>query len=123
MSNSAAFDDEAREYAPPPFVMPLAMVQGGIFGNSAPCPNCRNEYMWQMAACRAGEDMVSVGPEGYYTFSPKRWLDWAKAAVHDLLNKPCDHTHELQSLRMGNAALQAEVKRLTNLLEAEHNAQ
>jgi len=43
MSNSAAFDDEAhaaREYAPLPFVMPLAMVQGGIFGNSAPCPNC-----------------------------------------------------------------------------------
>ena len=33
--------------------------------------------MWQNAALRLGEDLSTVGPDGYYNMTAKQWLDWA----------------------------------------------
>ncbi len=35
------------------------------------------ENAWRNAAIRIGEDLSSVGPDGYYDMSPDQWLDWA----------------------------------------------
>lgn len=35
------------------------------------------EPSWRNAALRIGEDFSHIGPEGYYSFSPSQWLDWA----------------------------------------------
>jgi hypothetical protein len=32
---------------------------------------------WRDAAIRLGEELSSVGPNGYYNMSAKEWLDWA----------------------------------------------
>ncbi len=32
---------------------------------------------WRDAAIRLGEEMSSVGPDGYYDMDAKEWLDWA----------------------------------------------
>ena len=32
---------------------------------------------WQNAALRLGEDLSTVGPDGYYNMNAKQWLDWA----------------------------------------------
>jgi ribosomal protein S17E len=32
---------------------------------------------WQNAALRLGEELASVGPDGYYDFTPEQWLEWA----------------------------------------------
>ena len=32
---------------------------------------------WRNAAMRIGEELSSVGPDGYYKMSPTEWLDWA----------------------------------------------
>ena len=32
---------------------------------------------WKNAAIRLGEELSSVGPDGYYDMSAKKWLDWA----------------------------------------------
>jgi hypothetical protein len=34
---------------------------------------------WQNAALRIGEELSSVGPDGYYAMSSSEWLDWALA--------------------------------------------
>lgn len=36
---------------------------------------------WQRAALRVGEELASVGPDGYYDFTPQQWLDWARATL------------------------------------------
>jgi hypothetical protein len=33
--------------------------------------------LWRNAAIRLGEELSSVGPNGYYDMSAKEWLDWA----------------------------------------------
>ena len=35
------------------------------------------EITWQQAALRYGEDLASVGPNGYYDFTPEQWLNYA----------------------------------------------
>lgn len=45
---------------------------------------------WKDAALRIGEDWRSVGPDGYYSFTPGQWLKWAM-----LVNHP---THEAYDL-------------------------
>ena len=32
---------------------------------------------WRNAAIRVGEDLSSVGPDGYYDMTAQEWLDWA----------------------------------------------
>jgi hypothetical protein len=32
---------------------------------------------WQNAALRLGEELSTVGPDGYYNMSASEWLDWA----------------------------------------------
>ena len=32
---------------------------------------------WRNAAIRLGEELASVGPDGYYDMEAKEWLDWA----------------------------------------------
>jgi len=32
---------------------------------------------WKNAAIRLGEELSSVGPDGYYDMSAEKWLDWA----------------------------------------------
>jgi len=32
---------------------------------------------WRNAAIRLGEELSSVGPDGYYVMDAKEWLDWA----------------------------------------------
>jgi hypothetical protein len=34
---------------------------------------------WRNAALRVGEDLSSVGPDGYYDMNAEQWLDWAMA--------------------------------------------
>ena len=36
---------------------------------------------WRNAAIRLGEDLYSVGPNGYYDMTAKEWLDWALSVV------------------------------------------
>ena len=36
---------------------------------------------WQSAALRVGEELASVGPDGYYSMTPKEWRDWCLAAI------------------------------------------
>ena len=33
--------------------------------------------VWRDAAIRLGEELSSVGPDGYYDMDAKEWLDWA----------------------------------------------
>lgn len=32
---------------------------------------------WKNAAIRLGEELSSVGPDGYYDMTAQQWLDWA----------------------------------------------
>ena len=32
---------------------------------------------WRNAAIRVGEELSSVGPDGYYNMTAQQWLDWA----------------------------------------------
>jgi hypothetical protein len=32
---------------------------------------------WKNSAIRLGEELSSVGPDGYYDMTPQQWLDWA----------------------------------------------
>ena len=34
---------------------------------------------WKNAALRVGEDLSSIGPNGYYNMTAQQWLDWAMA--------------------------------------------
>jgi len=42
--------------------------------------NYQNEQ-WHKAAIRLGEELSSVGPDGYYEMDAKEWLDWAMSTV------------------------------------------
>ena len=35
--------------------------------------------LWRNAAIRVGEELSSVGPDGYYGMTAEQWLDWAMA--------------------------------------------
>jgi len=44
-------------------------------------PDCKlakdEPVAWRDAAIRLGEELSSVGPDGYYDMDAKEWLDWA----------------------------------------------
>jgi hypothetical protein len=54
-------------------------------GNNNPCAVCglaqpeQGPVAWRNAALRVGEDLSSVGPDGYYDMNAEQWLDWAMA--------------------------------------------
>ena len=37
---------------------------------------------WRNAALRLGEDLYSVGPDGYYDMTAIQWLDWALSVIN-----------------------------------------
>ena len=37
----------------------------------------KQKQAWRNAALRLGEELSSVGPDGYYNMTPEQWLDWA----------------------------------------------
>ena len=46
------------------------------------CDQCKAQpeqepVAWRNAAIRVGEDLSSVGPDGYYDMTAQQWLDWA----------------------------------------------
>lgn len=41
------------------------------------------DVTWRNAAIRLGEELASVGPNGYYDMTPKQWLEWALKAVKE----------------------------------------
>jgi hypothetical protein len=43
---------------------------------------------WRNAAIRLGENLYSVGPNGYYDMTAKQWLDWALGVVNTDPPKP-----------------------------------
>jgi len=47
--------------------------------------------LWRNAAIRLGEELSSVGPNGYYDMDAKEWLDWAMEqnprGEHSLLHR------------------------------------
>ena len=40
-----------------------------------------SKVTWRNAAIRLGEELASVGPDGYYDMTPEQWLEWALEAV------------------------------------------
>ena len=46
--------------------------------NHTQSPPEQQEYStWKNAAIRLGEELSSVGPDGYYDMTAEQWLDWA----------------------------------------------
>ena len=41
---------------------------------------------WHKAAIRLGEELASVGPDGYYSMSANEWLDWALKQIKEKNN-------------------------------------
>jgi hypothetical protein len=41
----------------------------------------KGKQAWRNAAIRLGEELSSVGPDGYYNMAAEQWLDWAMANV------------------------------------------
>lgn len=54
-------------------------------------PEEPEENEWKSAALRFGEELVSVGPNGYYDFTAGEWFDW----VVNTYKKLCDDTVKL----------------------------
>jgi prefoldin subunit 5 len=54
-------------------------------------PEEPEENEWKSAALRFGEELVSVGPNGYYGFTAEEWFDW----VVNTYEKLCDDTVKL----------------------------
>jgi hypothetical protein len=40
-------------------------------------PEQQEPVAWKNAAIRLGEELSSVGPDGYYDMTAEQWLDWA----------------------------------------------
>ena len=57
---------------------------------------------WKNAAIRLGEELSSVGPDGYYDMDAKEWLDWAMEqnprGKHSLPQRKPLSYEELESL-------------------------
>lgn len=61
---SLGYTDNGGEYWKPPL------------GAWPPQPE-QEPVAWKNAAIRLGEELSSVGPDGYYNMTAKQWLDWA----------------------------------------------
>jgi len=47
------------------------------YQGSEPLYTAPPQREWQNAAIRLGEELSSVGPDGYYNMTAQQWLDWA----------------------------------------------
>lgn len=56
-------------------------------------------HCWRSAALRIGEELASVGPDGYYDLPPNRWLVWALAAIRLLRERLEARERELAELK------------------------
>lgn len=48
--------------------------------NFEPTPQEQESNEWRNVALRFGEELVSIGPCGYYDMTANDWLEWAKGA-------------------------------------------
>lgn len=46
----------------------------------------RQNTLWRNAAIRVGEDLHSVGPNGYYNMSAEEWLNWELNTIYSKPN-------------------------------------
>ena len=63
------------------------VARASVFANKPPLMLCDKESYelgrkngaeeWRNAAIRVGEELASVGPDGYYDMTPAAWLEWA----------------------------------------------
>jgi hypothetical protein len=49
---------------------------------------------WKSAALCFGEELVDVGPDGYYNFTPAQWIEWVKKEY-----QPTPQTQKVNSLK------------------------
>jgi hypothetical protein len=76
---------------------------------------------WKHAALRLGEELASVGPDGYYQFTSDEWLRWALAAVRErTAGKDRPFTQELLDLMtlMPDTQTQSIIEYIGKLREA-----
>jgi hypothetical protein len=50
-------------------------------GSGVPLYTAPPQREWRNAAIRLGEELSSVGPDGYYNMTAQQWLDWAMKNV------------------------------------------
>jgi hypothetical protein len=50
---------------------------GTKFYTTPPAAPVQEPVAWKNAAIRLGEELSSVGPDGYYDMTAEQWLDWA----------------------------------------------
>ncbi len=52
-----------------------------LFDSAMLCSIPPSGTTWQNAALRLGEELSTVGPDGYYNMTARQWLDWAMKNV------------------------------------------
>ena len=52
-----------------------------LFDSAMLCSIPPSGTTWQNAALRLGEELSTVGPDGYYNMTAQQWLDWAMENV------------------------------------------
>jgi hypothetical protein len=55
--------------------------------NFEPTSQEQENNEWRNVALRFGEELVSIGPCGYYDMTADDWLEWAKGAYEELVNR------------------------------------
>jgi len=56
----------------------------------------QESVMWRNAAIRLGEELSSVGPDGYYDMTAEQWFDWAMEQEPRGKNSLAQPAQELQ---------------------------
>ena len=67
----------------------------GTYGLAVRLRQTNNSAAWKDAAQRLGEQLATVGPEGYRDFGPEQWLEWALSTVQDRVLVPTEPTDAL----------------------------
>jgi hypothetical protein len=69
----------AEQPSPPPECKTEAEKTAYAFGWFKALESVREQepVAWKNAAIRLGEELSSVGPDGYYDMTAEQWLDWA----------------------------------------------
>ena len=69
-------DDDTQVYKDHGDALTTAYMSGFYDGKKAAQP-AQEPVAWRNAAVRIGEELSSVGPDGYYDMTAQQWLDWA----------------------------------------------
>ncbi len=79
---------------------------------------------WRDAAIRLGEELSSVGPNGYYDMDAKEWLDWAMEqnprGEHSLPKRKPLTDAEVEKIIKANMILQMNLAGIRQDFEAAH---